>query len=425
MLKYEDLFYYYELYKESIFLDFYKYSEHEEIKKIVEVIYLEFQFDKHVNKDIRYDTKDYIKMLVCNFFVGFMCNKCIAIPKSREFYQDKKNFKFQYIKKDTLLHVLDHLVENGYIGFKAGFQSEDGNGFVSRYWAHSKLYSEFEKFNYDMIETKVGDVVILRDDEKHEKWFRDNTAPKDLKKKIKSINKLYERYYFYTIIQNKNTRLFPRLASIFNRSSFECGGRLYSKVARSIGHQQLSKDERSKILINENETVELDYSGLHINMLYALINIQYSQDPYAFVSAELRPLVKQFLLVLINAKTERKAILAMNEYHYDLNKKPDKKQKEIELLKVMNETDLNDLLLKIKAYHAPIAQFIGSDIGIKLQNLDSKMALSICNHFAQINIPVLPVHDSFIIDKKFESKLREVMADTYKRYNDGFECKIK
>ena len=64
--------------------------------------------------------------------------------------------------------------------------------------------------------------------------------------------------------------------------------------------------------------------------------------------------------------------------------------------------------------HPVIAKYWRSDVGIKLQYQDSRIAAGIINHFTEKSVPVLVVHDSFIIEKKYESELAEKMKSVYK-----------
>lgn len=57
--------------------------------------------------------------------------------------------------------------------------------------------------------------------------------------------------------------------------------------------------------------------------------------------------------------------------------------------------------------HPVIAKYLSSDVGIKLQYQDSRIAAGIINYFTEKEVPVLVVHDSFIIEKKYESELIE------------------
>ena len=53
------------------------------------------------------------------------------------------------------------------------------------------------------------------------------------------------------------------------------------------------------------------------------------------------------------------------------------------------------------------------------------MALEIIDFFYRNGIPVLPIHDSFIIEKKHSTWLKNKMREIFKKYNNGFECNIK
>jgi len=74
---------------------------------------------------------------------------------------------------------------------------------------------------------------------------------------------------------------------------------------------------RKKILINDFRTVELDFSGLHINIAYALEGHSLEfQDPYELPlllsndKQEQRKWVKSLVLMAFNAASERKAFQA-------------------------------------------------------------------------------------------------------------------
>ena len=58
---------------------------------------------------------------------------------------------------------------------------------------------------------------------------------------------------------------------IFNQGSFKKGGRFYGGF-----WQKIPREYRKFIRINYKEVVELDYSGLHINMLYAMKKASHS-----------------------------------------------------------------------------------------------------------------------------------------------------
>lgn len=45
--------------------------------------------------------------------------------------------------------------------------------------------------------------------------------------------------------------------------------------------------------------------------------------------------------------------------------------------------------------------------------------------FCQKEIPVLPMHDSFIIERKYSTELKMKMEKVFQEFNNGFNCKVK
>jgi hypothetical protein len=58
-------------------------------------------------------------------------------------------------------------------------------------------------------------------------------------------------------------------------------------------------------------------------------------------------------------------------------------------------------------------------------NKDSKIALDILNTFAGQQIPILVMHDSFIVQQQHRDRLQYTMEDAYKRHTGGYTCPIK
>lgn len=47
--------------------------------------------------------KEYVKLLLCNFYVAFELQKCVAIPRTKSYYSDRSNFHLQLISHQFLL----------------------------------------------------------------------------------------------------------------------------------------------------------------------------------------------------------------------------------------------------------------------------------------------------------------------------------
>ena len=87
-----------------------------------------------------------------------------------------------------------------------------------------------------------------------------------------------------------------------------------------------------------------------------------------------------------------------------------------------NYQPLMDQFLEV---HAPIKKyFCNGSYGLKLANKDSKMATEICYHFAKQNIPILPMHDSFLVQEQYADELKKKMDEVYAKHNKGFKCPV-
>jgi hypothetical protein len=61
------------------------------------------------------------------------------------------------------------------------------------------------------------------------------------------------------------------------------------------------------------------------------------------------------------------------------------------------------------AFHAPIAQHFYTGVGLRLQRIDSDIAEKVMLAFIQMNAPILPLHDSFLVHNGYEGELPTVM----------------
>jgi hypothetical protein len=196
---------------------------------------------------------------------------------------------------------------------------------------------------------------------------------------------------------------YQSLHRVYNQKSFKKGGRFYG-----ASHLNIPGHMRGFIHINGEPVVELDYDALHVAMLYHLrgININLEQDPYEMIEGpEDRAIKKTALLTAINAPSDTKAIRGIRKKLVDDGLKGE----------ILTDKSLKNLLDRAKLAHPDIASDIGSGKGIMLQNIDSKIADAILTSFMAENIPALPVHDSFIVPRQYEDRLRELMITEYEK----------
>ena len=207
------------------------------------------------------------------------------------------------------------------------------------------------------------------------------------------------------------------------------GGRLYASGSMNgVDYQCIPSDMRPGIQIDGKSTVELDYSGLHVHMLYAEKGLQLTEDdPYDFLGHVGRSLAKFAMLVVLNAKGERQAVHALEyrkeELAFATGLSPKK-----EALRVAfhRHSSMAEVVERAKARHARISEFFFSQYALILQNKDSEIALEVLKEFVGLAIPVLPVHDSFIVEKSIGPQLKLAMENAYRDIvGDVYSCPEK
>lgn len=190
---------------------------------------------------------------------------------------------------------------------------------------------------------------------------------------------------------------------VFVNASFEDGGRYYGGW-----WQYIPKNIREQIRINDVPVIEIDYSGLHIVLLYAKKKIDYwtdiGEDPYELPhltgDENVRDFLKLLPLTLINVKDKKTAIAATR---MQVNLDPRFKWfKEAEY-------EIEELIDAFVEKHDPISSYFYNPIGVKLQNLDSQIAERVIKSFTDEDLPILCIHDSFIVQNYLEERLREEM----------------
>jgi len=355
---------------------------------------------------------DYINRVVCNLYLAHLNNKCVGIPRRHSYWDAYNKANRIKVSRVFLIRILNLLKEYGIVGEKLG---EKKTGLCTVYWAKPELYDRFKGIMIHMIHEEFPPFIIMRDKDGYD-VYKPRYTPE-----IKSLRDFLTKYceflntsYVFSyiaqttqysdingIIHSKQVwewkRTIPTLSAIYARSNWACGGRLYSSAFKGFdSYQTLPSKTRKTIKINGETTCELDFKSLHITMLYHLKGINYSDDAYSYLSRESRPLAKSAAIITINAPTKASAILAIAHQ-----------------LEVSQETSL-DAVDRFIAYHTPIAEYICSDKGIELQNLDSKIMIQILRDCFKNNIPALPVHDSVICRISDKKAVEDSMRKAYK-----------
>lgn len=190
-----------------------------------------------------------------------------------------------------------------------------------------------------------------------------------------------------------------QLRRIFSRGSMDFGGRFYGGWWQGIPERY-----RAFITIDDNKTVEVDYSGMSIRVLYALKGLEFplETDPYDIglpdwqgTDDPRRKPIKTFINAYINDERGRYRLKRSNQE-----------------LTGITHTELTNAVHKA---HKPIQDSFGTLDGLKSMLIDSNIAQAIMMFFKDQGIVVLPIHDSFVIRAGFGASLELTMKSVFEQ----------
>lgn len=258
------------------------------------------------------------------------------------------------------------------------------------------------------------EIIILKDEERKRKDYNDNAFTISARANLAIINGCLSRHWFdldmteaefktfYSSLQMRHQKdnqepatvnyTARTLYRVFNNGSFNQGGRFYGGWWEGI-----PSGYRQYITINQKGTVEIDYSGFHPRMLYALEGTDMgTRDPYVIDGIDNdRDLGKETFTKLLNGDKQLKKPEQFDEDKVGMKWK--------------------DFLVRMEQHHDSIKHYFRKGYGLELQRKDADIAEKILLHFANMDTACLPVHDSFIIHHALGDELQEVMEREYKQ----------
>lgn len=418
-------------------LDVHRWSEYPEVNSIVDRIYSSLPTSIG-NQNIR---KKHLKVILLDLYLAWIVDPelKLAISRDNNHYKAKSRYNELHISKVTA-QVTDLLEGAGLVHKVNGFYDPDTKiGRVSRVWASEMLAKEFKKktgrfLRFGMANHEGRESIILRDEAKNDVEYEDNDHTNAMRSLLNDYNALLAKthidldYLDRPIIHFDNTTAAPLTITqgdkfvrrIFNNSQWDEGGRFYGGW-----WQRCPKAQRNHICLDGVVTQEVDFSGLHIVLLYALEGIDYwasvGDDPYLVdwpedtdPGIDQRDATKLLLLTAINADTEQKAYKGFR--FQATTGSPEKK---------LTDKVLGAVLAKLKEKHRPIAHKIASGAGIDLMYIDSQITERLIAHFTKRGVPMLSIHDSYVVPFGYDNDLIREMRSAFYAVTKVEEGKLK
>ena len=278
-------------------------------------------------------------------------------------------------------------------------------GEQSRFRATSKLMALIEQSQIGLTLDRP-EIIILRDADKHPISYAETRETGRMRRALEEYNRsaalLHVCVAGQKIIEGQplvvgETRTGAatlRAYRTFNES-FRYGGRFYGQST-----QNMPKELRDTITINNSATEEPDFPSLHPQLLYALVGRHLPRDPYDLEGWD-RPTVKRAFNIMLNAKTPKSAELAVAETLGGFTRGHREQAKR--------------LIAEIEHKHAPVADYFGSGMGLQLQRIDSDIAARVLAKSGKDGECLLSLHDGFRSRRQYADRTREIMDECYEK----------
>ena len=352
----------------------------------------------------------------------------MLIPLTPSAYKEEDSDKIDIIGFKIMKSVIDAMESLGWIKVEVGYRYKESD-YPTCVFPAGDLLQNFNNIGIRWQKIKPNtDTIILRNhDPVTKKGYRipepTSRVVRQMRSQVNRINAFIAKHAICLLVENNRLlKIVDRagrwrggvdpkppaminfsnvsMRRIFSRSSMRLGGRLYGGW-----WQNLKKEERVHITINGFRTIEVDFDALHPSMVIHMAGAQlpdgdlYNIDDSPDYDKDIEPykthrgVIKRFVLAKLN----------------DLEGKHRFSKKDEKTLGLSRP----QLLARINKRMPGVTEQFNTDIGLKLQRLDSEIAVLVITKMMDKGHVVLPVHDSFICDFVVWKELKLAMTEAY------------
>ena len=425
-------------------LDVHRWSQHPQINSIVDTVFDSLNEDQkkaiqgRSNNAGRASGRDHLKVLLIDLFVAWKTDPglCIGVARGNGAYSVNSRYNALHISS-RMPKIIDILCDEGFLDFANGSYNRQGSkqgNRTSRIKAASKLVNLFKQSPADVFDIDLHhkqECIILTKDDTNEseksirklEEYTDTPETQEMRDRLQHYNQFLAETFIdipsFTdpwLVRKKTdgktqhipigpTNKFVR--RIFSRGSWDLNGRFYGGW-----WQQVDRHLRKEIVINNQPTVEVDYSGIHVAILSALrdkpanVGDRYRLKKHIlqeFTEDEQRAIVKHLVLTAINARNEKTTYQAFRD-----DQPTGSRQKRLK------DPELALFLEAFIEENQHLQDDLCSDQGIRLMNIDSQITDRIITSFTEHERAILSVHDSYIVETFDVDHLSRAMATASK-----------
>lgn len=421
------------------------YSDAPEFEKMVNDLYSLLKPKGHKNRAI-----EHLNIVLCNLYLQVKTfeGKNLTYHRNKnKYFNNESRYNPNHISRDILVKIVDSIYGKDFILHKKGYyNSFTKQGRVSRMKATEDLERLFDSYDLDlsMIRSHPNREPLILKGSKDEKTgyadlekYDDTEKTIEIREVLNNYNNLLSKSQIGVlegkeIIKKDGTKpnLYDKFVKrIFNNNNFGLGGRFYCGW-----WQNVKSSQRDFISIDGKETVELDYSAIHIYIAASLEGDEVGEYPYQInienipeinqdIDAKtIKKLAKSATLIALNCNNKEQSYKAIRmEYFSELGY--DKTQ-EIFPNKTKNKI-IESIIAEVIKINPFIEKYISSGKGLELQYKDSQIAEYIIKKFTDMGKVVLCYHDGFRVKAEDESLLKQTMLEAYIKIIKGTPPKVE
>jgi hypothetical protein len=338
-----------------------------------------------------------------------------SCSRSHDWWADARRYQGTSYTYASAVWAMDALSNAGIIGDlqiapqRAPRRKKDGTveqTFQSRFRPSDRLCG----LALPTIRIEKGETIILKDRAGHLMPYKDTERTHRMRRFVEAFNEaeacwdiqlpasgaVKEGYLLRFLPTDEgdaefvvNTTL-RTLFRVFNHGVWTKGGRYYGGWWQGVRSR-----DRTFFILNGSEIDELDIKHCHPELLYAKAELRLDGDAYDLGGGWTRDQGKQAFNTLLNSANYQEALysIANQVFH--------------------GEIDPAAMIIRhVRRRHPKIDErgLFCSGAGLELMNADAEVCHDVLRDLAiKAKVPVLPVHDSFIVRKRDVGLLREAM----------------
>ncbi len=399
-------------------IDVHRWSDHPEIVGLVEQVWGQFlPGESKTGPKPKTSFRHQLRVLLLDLYVAWLEDPelCIGVSMSSNYWDTTSRYNALNISK-KIIPIIGVLVDAELVDLAKGSYSgpySKGNR-TTRIRASEALQARFAELassRDDVGRVQGEEIIILRDtDDGQPVEYQDTDDTTRMRQELAAYNQVIDGAFIDIpvleeprigeVAADRHHKLTRR---IFSRGDWGCNGRFYGGW-----WQHVNSSWRSMIFMNDTPVVEVDFRSLHVSLLTVQAGLDITGDPYGLPEGLLpgippalqRKFVKRLVLTSINAKAKDAAYRGFRDgFPTD------------HAGKTLTNEQLEQLLAAFLDKSPHMEALLFDDHGIRLMNTDGRITERVHNHFCAQGIPVLSVHDSYIIDYTRVAELKRVMAE--------------